>query len=120
LQFLPEIEVLSDWENIELDELQDIALKELARERQNESNLLANSIVTRLSFIYPKLFPSDLFTEKLFLWAYKNVASRGFGSRVDEVQVDVNRRNNTFNSSSSSESEAESDEEHDLKLLRMH
>jgi hypothetical protein len=87
LQSLPEIEVLSDWDTIELDELQDIALKDIARERQNESSLLAKSIVTRLCSTYPKLFPSEVFTERLFLWAYKNVASRGFGSRVDEVQL---------------------------------
>jgi hypothetical protein len=87
LQSLPEIDVLSDWDTIELDELQDIALKDIARERQNESTLLAKSIVTRLCSTYPKLFPSEVFTERLFLWAYKNVASRGFGSRVDEVQL---------------------------------
>jgi hypothetical protein len=88
LKCLPSmIEVISDWEEQDLVELQDAALAESARQRRDESNQLANSIVTKLCSSYPKLFPAEVFTESLFLWAYKNVASRGFGSRVDEVQL---------------------------------
>jgi hypothetical protein len=87
LKSLPEIEVISDWEEKDLAELQDVTLIEQACQRREESNVLASSIVTKLCLSYPKLFPADVFTESLFLWAYKNVASRGFGSRVDEVQL---------------------------------
>jgi len=88
LKCLPSmIEVISDWEEQDLVELQDAALAESARQRRDESNQLAISIVTKLCSSYPKLFPAEVFTESLFLWAYKNVASRGFGSRVDEVQL---------------------------------
>ena len=87
LKCLPSIEVISDWEEEDLFELQDAALAELARQRRDESHQLAISIVTKLCLSYPRLFPTEVFTESLFLWAYKNVASRGFGSRVDEVQL---------------------------------
>lgn len=85
LRILPDIDVLADWDDAEMPALQDPLLTDMAFERRTEYQLISVTFCAILHQRYPSLFPKDKFTPEWFVWAYKQVAARGFGSRLPEV-----------------------------------
>ena len=73
---------VSDWSEVELNELQCETMKEEAQQRKPFIFNMYNSMMEALCSTYPDTFSRDKHTFELFDWSWRHIQARAFGRRL--------------------------------------